>query len=467
MSFKITKSERVDNKVLMEVEIANSHFKKSVNKAYKNLSQKAKIPGFRPGKVPYNIIDLNYGRQNVLAEAANLSISDLYGQIIEESEISPIDYPEVNLDKIEDDQPLSFKIAVEVEPDIQVADYKGIPSEVPPLEVTDAELDEQIEGIRERFASLEPVEEGAGAAKGDYVTIDFEGTIDGAEFEGGSAKDYTLEIGSNTLFQEFEDSLIGAAKGQKKEVVITLPKDIAKQELVGKEARFAIEVKEIKKKVVPEIDEGFLKDMGDYKSVEEFREFVKERILDQKKDLRKRQVFSDVLQRLIDGLKVEIPQVMIDNNVKDAKQNFEEWLTQQKLDRQQYLDMAKITEEALLEQMKERAIRDIKQYLILNKIEELEKDHIEVSDQEVESETAATLASIRDAAQKQKTEAFLKTAKGAKNIQAAIRRRKVVDFLVDHAKVIEKSPQKDESKKELWTPGKPQEAAGKKIIKPS
>jgi trigger factor len=466
LSFTIKKSEKTGNKVLMEVEVANSHFKKSINKAYKNISDKAKIPGFRPGKVPYNIIDLNYGKENVLSEAANLSISDLYGQIIEESEIAPIDYPKVDIDEIKEDKALLFKITVEVEPDIEIGKYKGIESEVMPIDVEDEELDEHIEGIKNRFASLEPTEEGYVSQKGDYLTIDFVGKIDGAPFEGGSANDYTLEVGSNTLFKEFEEILIGAKKGEKKEVAITLPQDIANKDIVGKDAHFEIEVKEIKKKNVPAIDEEFLKNMGDYKSVDEFRDFVKERISEQKKELRKKKVLNDVLQKLIDDVKAEIPQVMIDNNMQDIKKNFDDWMTQQKMTKEDYLKMANISEKDMQEEMKQRAIRDVKQYLILNKIEELEKDHIGISELEVENEIKTTLGSIRNAEQKKKTEDFLKTERGIKNIQAVIRRRKVMDYLVDNAKIIETKPKKEKNEKELWTPGKEDKEGPKKIIKP-
>ncbi len=451
----------------MEVEVANSHFRKSINKAYKKISDKAKIPGFRPGKVPFNIIDLNYGKENVLSEAANISISDLYGQIIEESETAPIDYPKVDIDEIKEDQALLFKITIEVEPDIEIGKYKGIESEVMPLDIEDAELDEHIEGIKNRFASLEPTEEGALSQKGDYLTIDFAGKIDGAPFEGGSASDYTLEIGSNTLFKEFEEILIGVKKGDKKEVTIQLPDDIANKDIVGKEALFEIEVKEIKKKNVPEIDEEFLKNMGDYKSVDEFRGFVKEKISEQKKELRKKKVLNDVIQKLIDDAKAEIPQVMIDNNLQDIKKNFDDWMTQQKMSKEDYLKMANISEKDMEEEMKQRAIRDVKQYLILNKIEGLEKDNIDVSNQEIENEIKVTLASIRSAEQKKKTDEFLKTQRGAKNIKAVIRRRKIMDFLVDSAKLIETKPQKEKKEKELWTPDQENQESPKKIIKPS
>jgi len=271
------------DKVKLDLEIANSYLRKSVNKAYKDISNKAKIPGFRKGKIPNQMIDLNFGKKYVLSEAASISISELYPEIIMGEDIKPIDHPKINITQLEEDLPLGFEVVVDVEPQPKLPAYKGIKATGLSVEVTEEEVEKQVDNIRNKFATLESVEDDKPAVKGDYATIDFTGKIDGKEFGGGSAEDYVLEIGSNTLFKEFEDTLIGMKKGDKKSVTITLPDNIENRKLTGKQADFDISIKEIKRKVLPEVDEDFLKNMGDYKDIGEFKDYIEGKLIEQKR----------------------------------------------------------------------------------------------------------------------------------------------------------------------------------------
>jgi trigger factor len=387
LSYKIRSQKKVDlNKVKLEIEISNNYLKKNIGKAYKNISGKANIPGFRKGKVPYQVIDLNFGKQYVLNEAASLSISELYSDIITESKLIPINYPKIRITELSEDSPLGFDMEVELEPEIELPAYKGVKVSGISTDVSDEELERQINNIRNNFASLEPVEDGKPVSKGDYVTLDFSGEMEGKAFEGGNAEDYLLEVGSNTLFTGFEDSLIGMKKGEKKNVILTLPNNIKNTDLAGKEANFSIFIKEIKRKVLPEINEEFLKNLGDFKDADDFKGNIKKRLIEQKESFRRAKIIEEILNHIMDNMKTKVPDVMVTNRIKQISEEIDEDLKRQKISRGNYLRAVNITEDKLNEEIKEKAAREIKEYLIFKALEKAEKKNIEPSEEEIKKE---------------------------------------------------------------------------------
>lgn len=442
------------NKVKLDLEIANNFFRKSIDKAYKNISEKANIAGFRKGKIPQQVIDVNLGRQYVLNEAASISISELYPQIISSSNIKPIDYPKVNITKIKEDEPLGFEIKVDVEPEVELPKYKGIEVKGLCTEVTDEEIEEQINNIRNRFASLEPVEDIKPAQKGDYVTIDFVGEVDGKEFEGGRAEDYQLEIGSGVLFEEFENSIMGMKKGDKKEALILLPQDMDNKNLAGRKARFTIVLKDVKKKIIPDVDQEFLQNMGGYKDIDEFRQQIKKRISEHKEKARKSKIIEDILGYLVEKTKLDLPQVMIDNRINQIKKAFDENLSKEKIKKEDYLKYIKVTEEKLNEGFKERSVREIKEYLIISALERAEKDRVEPTDEEIEKEKETLLNNYQNQEEKDKVKNYIESPEGKSDFTASVRRKKVIDFLIENAKIIEEKLKKADrsSGKKIWVP---------------
>ncbi|MCL4378234.1 MAG: trigger factor [Actinobacteria bacterium] len=441
MSYSIKGQEKVDkNKIKLNVEISGGYFNKSINAAYKDIAGKAKIPGFRKGKVPYQIIDINYGRDYVLSEAANIAISELYSDIIENSNLKPVDYPKVDVDgELNQDKPVNFNITVEVEPEAVLPQYISIPAEGYPTEVTEEEINQQIENLRNRFAALEPVTEGVSSKKSDIVTIDFTGTIDGKEFKGGTYKDYVLEIGSGVLLKEIEKALIGMKKGEEKTVSAKMPKEVEDKDIAGKKAEFKLIVKEVKRKSLPEIDSEFLKNMGDFETLEDLKKFIKENLEKQKKDARQNKIFSDIVNYLVENSKLDIPQIMIDNEVKELLNDFEHRLKDQNLTKEQYMNYFKITEDKITEDIKNKAVFNVKEYLIFNTLEKELKDKIEASAEEISFEKDKLLGSAKKDEDKKKIEDYLKTPTGEKNIIGSIKRKKLVDFLIENAKIKELS----------------------------
>ncbi len=466
MGFKIKSQEKIDlNKVKLDVEISNNFLKKNIGKAYKEISSKANIPGFRKGKIPYQIIDANFGRDYVLNEAASLSISELYPDIISESKLDPIDYPKIKITRLEEESPLGFEIELELEPEIELPQYRGIKVTGFSTEVSDEELERQIDNIRNSFATLEPVLTDRGVAKGDYVTLDFTGEIDGKEFEGGSAEDYLLEVGSNTLFPEFEDSLIGMKTGDSKTVTLTLPDNIGNRELSGKQATFKIFIKEIKRKVLPELDEGFLKDLGDFKDADDFKSYVKGKIIEQKEDFRRTKIIEEVLEHIMNNMKADVPEIMITRRMKQLSDEIDENLKNQKITREDYLKMINITESQFDEEIRKRAEKEVKEYLIFKALEKAEKKRIEPSEEEIKKEKDNIISSYDKEEDIKKIKEFFESADGREMLVGDIRRRKIIDLLIDSANVVEEVKDKvkdkdinsnsseEKDKKEIYTPG--------------
>ncbi|MCE5328915.1 trigger factor [bacterium] len=441
MSYSIKNQEKVDkNKIKLKVEISNGYFNKSVNSAYKAISEKAKIPGFRKGKVPYQIIDINYGKEYVLSEAANIAISELYSEIIESSDLKPVDYPKVDIDgELNQDKPVNFDIIIEVEPEAILPGYTGIAAEGYPMEVTEEEINAQVENLRNRFASLEPIGEDETSKNLDIATIDFKGTIDGEEFEGGSQTDYVLEIGSGVLLKEIEKALIGMKKGEEKTVSAKMPKEIEDKKIAGKKAEFKLTAKEIKRKSLPEIDAEFLKNMGDFETADDLKKFIKENLEEQKKTARKNKIFSDIVNYLVENSKLDVPKIMIDNEIKELAHDFEHRLQDQNLTKEQYMQYFKITEDKINEDFRKRAEFNVKEYLIFNTLEKELKDKIEPSKDELASEKENLLNTTKKEEDRKKIEEYFKTPAGEKNILGSVRRKKLVDFLIENAKIKELS----------------------------
>lgn len=457
MSYKLKSLKKVENnKVVLDLEITSNYLKKSINAAYKDISQKAKIPGFRKGKIPYNIIDINFGKEYVLNEAANIAISELYPKIIEESNIKPIDYPKVKINNIKEDETLDFEVTVEVEPEINLPNYKGIEVSGISGHVTEDEIKKQIDVLRSHYATLEPVDEGKKAAKGDFVILDFDGKINGKDFEGGSAQDYTLEIGSKTLFEDFENALVGMAKNEKRDIQLKLPENIADKEFAGKKADFNILIKEIKRKILPKVDEEFLKNFGEYKGVEDFTEYLRDKILEQKQRIRRERMVFDIVNYLVEKSKFDVPEPMINSRINHTMEDFENELKEHKINKADYIKSLNITEEQFQNNVKQSAVREIKEYLIFAALEKAEEKNIEPDDLQIEEETKKLLANYEKEEEKNKISNYLGNDTGKKELSASLRRKNLFDLLIKNAKIVEVVDNKEEKSKarskKLWVP---------------
>lgn len=455
MSYTIKSTEKLDkNRVKLSIEVSNNYYKKHIGNAYREISKKAKIAGFRKGKIPAQVIDSNFGKPYVLQEAASHLISGLYPEIIKEAKIKPIDFPKINIILMEENKPLGFEAEIELEPEIVLPKYKGIRVNTIPAEVSEDELSKQIDDLKKNFASLEPVEDNRPAAEGDFVTIDFSGKIEGKEFEGGSAQDYSLEIGSKTLFPEFETNIAGMKKGDKKKISILLPGNIGNKEITGKKADFNISLKEIKKKILPELDKEFLGNFGKYESVDDFKDQLKKRLLEQKKNQRQSQITEQIIDYISKNMKESIPDPMIKNSIERIVSDLEEGLKKQKMSKKDYMKALNITEEQFDKQIGERAEREVRDYLIFKALEKSEASSIEPSQEDIKKEKEDIFSRYEKDEDNKKVEEFFEKPQGQLQLTETIKRKKLLKQLESKVKIVEEVPKADkiDDKKKIWTP---------------
>lgn len=455
MSYTIKSTEKLDNnRVKLSIEVSNNYYKKNIGDAYREISKKAKIPGFRKGKIPAAIIDSNFGKPYVLQEAASHAISGLYAKIINESKLKPIEFPKIDIAAMEEDKPLSFTAEIQLEPEIVLPKYKGIKVNTISAAVNEDEVDKQIDDLRKNFASLEPVEDDRPAAEGDFVTIDFNGKIEGKEFEGGSAQDYSLEIGSKTLFPEFETNIVGMKKGDKKQISLLLPGNIGNKEITGKKADFDISLKEIKKRVLPELDEEFLKNIGKYDSVDAFKDQLRKRIQEQKKNQRQSRIIEQIVEHISKNMKETIPEAMIKNNIVRITNELEEGLKKQKMNKQGYMKAMNLTDEQFDGQIRERAEREIRDYLIFKALEKSEGESIEPLEEDIKKEKEDIFSRYEKEEDKKRVEEFFAGPQGQQQLVDSIKRKKLLEKLESNVKIIEEEPKADkiDNKKKIWTP---------------
>ena len=364
----------------INIEIEPESVAKEMDKAIKDVAKKAKIPGFRPGKAPNNVVEKHYGEE-VRSEVMNRLISDSYLMALQENKLSPVDMPKIeNITTLAKGSPLSFTAIVEVRPSITLGTYDGIEVKEQDLVVTDQELNQTLDRLREMYAQLEVVE-GLALAKDHTAIIDFEGFHDGKTIEGAKAADHVLAMGSGNLIPGFEEQLIGMKKDETREIQVTFPADYTNKEISGKEARFTVTLKEIKKKVLPELNDEFAKDTGGNKTVEELKARIKEDLEARKRDEQGSAQREELMSKLVDAHEFEVPQGMVEHELQAmARQQATRFA-------RQGMDIKSFDAKKFMEKTRDLAVKRVKGILLLEEIAEKEK--IEVTDQEFSVSIAA------------------------------------------------------------------------------
>lgn len=396
-------------------------------KALADVAKKAKIPGFRPGKAPKNVVERHYAAE-IDSEVMNKLISDSYLQALKENDLSPVDMPNItNISPLETDAPLNFTAVVEVRPKIDLGVYEGIEVKETSVAASDEELGQTIDRLREMYANLAVVE-GQALEKGHTAIIDFEGFQDGKSIEGAKAQDHHLAIGEGTLIPGFEEQIAGMNKGETREINVTFPADYNNKDLAGKDAKFTVTLKEIKKKVLPELNDEFAKDIGDHKTVDELKARIKEDIEIRKKNEQSSAQREELLSKLVDAHTFDVPQGMVDRELTAMARHQLTRMARQGIDVQKAFDMAKFKQEHL-----DLAVKRVKGTLILDLIADKEK--IEVSDAEV---NAAMAAMARSAGKKleEVKQYYASQEGGMDNLQASLVEEKTLSLLLSKAKKV-------------------------------
>ena len=380
---KLISSNQVEtNRYELVIEIDGDTFMKAVNAVYKRQVKNIMIPGFRKGKAPRSIIEREYG-ESVFYEDA---LKDLYPQAItdaaKEANLELVkDHIDLDIEKAGKDG-VTLKAVVTVEPDVTIENYKGISYTPVSLEVTDEDVQKEIEKVLDRNSRLVTVEDRA-AENGDIAVIDFKGLLDGVAFEGGSAENHNLTLGSGSFIPGFEDQIIGHNAGEEFSINVTFPEDYAAEELKGKEAVFEIKLHEIKKKELPAFDEEFVKDVSEFDTVDAYRADVKEKLEKSRQDEAAADKERQVAEKLQELLAAEIPEAMYHNQVDNLIDEFSMNLRAQGIDLGTYMQYTGLTEEKLRETYYDRAVSQIKVRLALKKIAALEG--IKATDEDVEN----------------------------------------------------------------------------------
>ena len=381
MSLQVEKMEK--NMAKLTIEVSAEELDKAMQNAYLKARGKISIPGFRKGKAPRKMIEQMYGKGIFLEDAANALIPEHYSKALEECDLEIVSQPEIDVTQAEPGKAFIFTAEVAVKPEVTLGEYKGVEVPKSETEVTDEDIDAEIKKEQEKNSRTVTVED-RGAENGDITTIDFEGFVEGVAFEGGKGTDYPLTLGSGSFIPGFEDQLVGAKAGDHVEVNVTFPEEYQAAELAGKAAVFQCDVKKVETKELPELDDDFAQDVSEFDTLAEYREDVKKNLTEKKEKEARAAKENAAVDKAIENAEMEIPDAMLNTQVRQMMNDFASRMQSQGLTMEQYFQFTGMTAEKMQEEMKPQALKRIQTRLVLEKIAETE--NIEVSEDEVNEE---------------------------------------------------------------------------------
>ena len=426
MKSKIEKTENA-NEVKMELTIEAKKFDEAIKKVYFESVKYITIPGFRKGKAPMNIVEKYYGKEIFYEDAFNDLVPKEMQEALKENNLEAVSRPDIEVTQIGKGQDLILVATFQIKPEVKLGKYKGI--EIPKIEynVSDEDVMHELEHMQDRNARIITVEERP-VEKGDIAVIDFEGFLNGEPFDGGKAEGHELEIGSNSFIPGFEDQIIGMKEDEERDIKVTFPEDYFSNELAGKEATFKIKLHEIKKKELPELDDEFAKDVSEFDTLKELKNNIKEKKEKQNKDREKYEKQEAVVKAACENAEVDIPSGMIETEIDNMIKDMETRLSYQGFKLNKYLEMIGKKEEDIRKEYEQQAKDAIKSRLTVEAIVKEEK--IEATDEEIDEK-------IKEMAKNygKKEEELKDNENIRKYIKQGIESEKVVEFLVENAKV--------------------------------
>ena len=383
MERKVTQLENCHTEVLVNVD--KDLWKKAQDKAFKKLAENVTIPGFRKGKAPANMVKGHVDQMKVFNEAINNVLDDVYKDVIENEKLEPMVRPAVDVTKLSEEE-LEVKLTIVTRPVAKLANYKDHKIGKAKVEVKDEEVDAAINELRKQNATILPKD--GQAENGDIVVIDFEGSVDGVPFEGGKAENHELELGSHSFISGFEEQLVGSSAGIEVDVKVTFPKNYGPDEIAGKDAVFHVKVNEVKQKVLPELDDEFIKDLAlpNVETIDGLKENRREGLLRQKEGAAKREYLDKLYEEIKKDSSFEIADEIVAEELENRKKDLQNRLAQSGIDLEQYLALTRMSEEDLNKQLREEAIKGLQSFLLLEEVGQ--KEQITVTDEELEFELA-------------------------------------------------------------------------------
>ncbi len=382
MNLKATNNVEI-NKYQLQLEVTPEEFNKTVDAVYKSESKKLNIPGFRKGKAPRAFVEKYYGEEVFYEAAVDRLYRSIVMEAIDQSKLEVVSVADFKVDEIGKDKGIQCTLTVVTKPEAAIEGYKGIEVTREPVVVTDGDIDNEIQRVRERNSRVITVE-GRAAQDGDIAVIDFDGYVDGKQFDGGKAENYELTLGAGQFIPGFEEQIVGHNTGEDFDVNVKFPEDYHAEELKGKDAVFKIRLHELKAKELPEVDDEFVKDVSEFDTLEEYKKDIEKTLLDRREKAADADVENQLIDAIIEKVQAEIPDEMVENEVDEIINAFAQRLQSQGLKLETYLQYTNMTTDDLRAQYKPQADRQVKVRLGLEKIAEMEG--IEPSEEECEAE---------------------------------------------------------------------------------
>ncbi|WP_270650081.1 trigger factor [Megamonas funiformis] len=423
-------TEKIENhKVVLTIEVPAEELDKGIKAACKSLANRVNIPGFRKGKAPRRILEMNIGKEAILDEAFDRVAQKAFEEALKQENLDPVDRPQVDIVTLEEGKDVVFKATITPVPEVTLGEYKGLKVAKDAVEVKDEQVEEQVKNILNHHAKMVDAEEGATVANDDFITLDFKGEVDGVAFAGGEGKDYPLQIGSHSFIDTFEDQLVGLKVGEEKDVNVTFPEEYHAKDLAGKAAVFHCKINSIKHKEMPELTDEFVKASTSYESIEDMKAKLRENIeknAQREADTKRR---NEILKQATDNITVDIPEVMVENRVSNMIQELSVNLENQGMNLDAYLKYANMDMAKLREQYKESAAIAVKTDLMLDAVAKAED--IKVENADINAEIALLAATYGTTPQE--VSKIIKKNHSIGNLVATVLHKKAANFIIDSA----------------------------------
>ena len=426
MSVKVENTEN-KNELKLEFTIESKVFDEGIKKVFNKNAKYFNIPGFRKGKVPINIVEKYYGSEIFYEDAFNEIVPKIYDEAIKTEKLDVVSKPQIDIKQMEKGKELIFTAIVSVKPEVKLGKYKGISLEKVEYKVTDKDIEEEVNKMAERNSRMITVE-GKPAEKGNTVVIDFVGTVDGVEFEGGKAENHELELGSNTFIPGFEDQVIGMKNEEVKDIKVKFPDEYFSKDLAGKDAVFKVTLHEIKAKELPKIDDEFAKDVSEFDTLKELKSDIKNKKEKQNEERTKAELEEKAVKAVAEISEVEIPNGMVELEIDNMEQEMNSRLSYQGITLDQYLQMLGKTKEDYRKESEEPAKESLKMRLVLEAV--CKEAKIEVEEKEIESKITELATSYG-----RKEEDLKNNENLIEHIKENIKSEKAINLIIDNAKV--------------------------------
>ncbi|MDD2352937.1 MAG: trigger factor [Candidatus Caldatribacteriota bacterium] len=429
---QIEKGKKENNKVEITVTVEIEKVQHEFNNTYRELSQKVKIPGFRTGRIPINILEMNLGKEYIDQQVAEKLIKDSYNEAIDKSELDPIDVPKIDLVQTDKEKPFIYKMILEVKPEFEIPKLDDITVEKTIPKITEEDINSDLEKIRESHGKLKDVSDRESKI-GDFLIADFETFVDNNPVKDGKKEKQMIQLGENTP-PEFNNNLVGLKPGDEKDVVVKAPEDISDKKIAGKEITYKIKVSDIKEKELPPLDDDFAKSAGEYKNLDELKQHIKKQLEERAKYQAENEFNDNLMEKVAEKTNIEVPEVLIDKQVERMLNNLKEDLKNRNMTLEDYYKIIKADEEKVKKEYKVIAEKQVKKELIIDKI--IEDDKISATEEDINKKIEEIAESTNQ--KTLKVRAMFEKNNTMDNLKEQIKIEKVIEKLSMQVKIEEK-----------------------------